>query len=80
MKIHAAVGAYLFHVERQTDMTELIDSFRNFVNVLQNGMKRITEIKHISIPLPATIQRLLVELKCASHLYILIYIYLSFAP
>jgi len=56
MKIHAAVGAYLFHVDRQTDMTKIIDTFRNFVNVLQNGMERTTEIKHVSVPFTATIQ------------------------
>jgi hypothetical protein len=31
MKIRP-VGAELFHVDRQTDMTELIIAFRNFAN------------------------------------------------
>jgi hypothetical protein len=56
MKIHAAVGAYLFHMDRQTDMTKIMDTFRNFVNVLQNGIKCTTEIKHVSIPSTAPIQ------------------------
>jgi len=31
------VGTELFHEDRRTDMTKLIDAFRNFVNVPNNN-------------------------------------------
>ena len=31
------VGAELFHADRQTDMTKLIDAFRNFANAPKNA-------------------------------------------
>jgi len=53
MKIHTAVGSLV--PCGQTDMTKLIVAFHKFFNVPHNGMKRTTEIKHISINFTTTI-------------------------
>jgi len=47
MKIHP-VGSVLFHADRQmdgqTDKTNLIVTFQNFLNVPKNGMKQSFEV------------------------------------
>jgi len=40
MKI-LSVGAELFHVDGRTDMTKLIDAFRNFANAPKKNMQKI---------------------------------------
>ena len=37
MKIRR-VGAEVFHSDGQTDMTKLVDAFRNFANVPESGV------------------------------------------
>jgi len=40
MIIHP-VGAELFHVDRQTNMTKLMFSFHNFANMYKNGISKV---------------------------------------
>jgi len=59
MKIHP-VGSVLFHADRQmvgqTDKTNIIVTFHNFVNVPKNGMKQSFEVICLKSFTPRTSQ------------------------
>jgi hypothetical protein len=41
------VGAELFHVDGQTDMTKLTVAFRNFANAPKNACKTVTTVHQV---------------------------------